>query len=225
MTDKETRIDDCWNRIGTWGEDGPTCERLRDVHHCLNCDVYAAAGRALLERAPPPGYLDDWKTFLAQPTVRSSGAMQSIVIFRLDRYWLGLSTSLFENIVEPRTVHSLPHNRNQAVLGLVSVRGELVVCISLGHLVSESPADFTRRMSGAFPRDIVVERDDNRWAFPVSEVHGVVRVPRENYAGVSTYHGGLRREFLAGVLPWRNTQVACLDDAALIKSLTELRLA
>lgn len=224
-TDPTATINDCWNRIGTWSESGATCERLKEVRHCLNCDLYAAAGRALLERVPPPGYLDDWKTFLAQPTVRSSGVMQSLVIFRLDRNWLALPTYLFENVVEPRTVHSLPHNRNGAVLGLVSVRGDLVVCVSLGHLVSETPVDTKRRISGAFPRDIVIEREDNRWAFPVSEVHGVVRVPRGNYLDPSHYNGGLRKECLSGVLPWRDTQVACLDDVVLLRTLTELGLS
>lgn len=224
MAEIETKVDDCWNRVGTWSEEGATCERLKEVRHCLNCDVYAAAGRALLDRAPPPGYLEDWKTFLAQPTVRSTGVMQSLVIFRLDRDWLALPTSLFENIVEPRRVHSLPHNRNTAVLGLVSVRGELVMCVSLGHVISAKPADGARRIAGAFPRDVVIESDEYRWAFPVAEVHGVVRVSREQCGDASSYEGGLRTEYLSGILPWRNTHVACLNETALLDSLKGLRL-
>lgn len=225
MADTRVSVDDCWNRVGTWSEERSSCPRLSEVRHCLNCDVYAAAGRALLNRAPPPNYLEDWKTVLAQPAVHSSGALQSLVIFRLEREWLALPTALFNNIVEPRAVHTLPHNRNTALLGLVTVRGELVVCISLSHIVSDNPGDSIRNVGGAFPRDVVIERDDWRWAFPVSEVHGVVRFSRDQIGNSDRYTGPLRKVFIAGLVPWRNTQVVCLDDEVLMQTLSEVRMS
>ena len=40
----------CWNEIGVWSEQTPSCERLTETTHCQNCDVYSRAGRV-----PQPG--------------------------------------------------------------------------------------------------------------------------------------------------------------------------
>ena len=49
VTHEDARaIDDCWNRIGVYGD--KSCERLREHVHCRNCEVHAAAAVRLLER-------------------------------------------------------------------------------------------------------------------------------------------------------------------------------
>ncbi len=44
-------LDDCWNRIGVQGDQ--SCARLPLAVHCRNCEVYAAAAKAVLDRLPP----------------------------------------------------------------------------------------------------------------------------------------------------------------------------
>ena len=46
-----SRLDDCWNRIGVFGQ--RSCPELLSCVHCRNCSVYSAAGHSLFERLPP----------------------------------------------------------------------------------------------------------------------------------------------------------------------------
>ncbi len=75
-------------------------------------------------------------------------------------------------------IHSLPHRRRSVVLGLVNVRGELVICVSLSRLLNEahSTASDAIQCESASARLLVAEWDGNRLVFPVDEVHGVHRV-------------------------------------------------
>ena len=41
-------IDDCWNRIGIYGD--KSCPVLPEHIHCRNCSVYSAAATRLLDR-------------------------------------------------------------------------------------------------------------------------------------------------------------------------------
>ncbi len=60
----------------------------------------------------------------------------SVVIFRLQKEWLALKASIFKEVTEPSIVRTLPHRSSDIFLGLVSIRGELQLCISLNHLLS-----------------------------------------------------------------------------------------
>ena len=56
---------DCWNRIGTAGDQ--SCPELIEAIHCRNCPVYATAARDFFERSAPTGYLEEWTRILAAP--------------------------------------------------------------------------------------------------------------------------------------------------------------
>ncbi|HEY9052840.1 MAG TPA: chemotaxis protein CheW, partial [Gammaproteobacteria bacterium] len=40
---QEFSINDCWNKIGVWGNEKPRCPQLDELIHCNNCPVYAEA--------------------------------------------------------------------------------------------------------------------------------------------------------------------------------------
>lgn len=99
----------------------------------------------------------------------------------------------------PTVLHSLPHRRNGIVLGLVNVRGELLICVSLGRLlgISDSKVQSPKSKVGnasatspefrredidsrlGFGRLMVASWEGKRLAFPVDEVHGLHRLARE----------------------------------------------
>ena len=108
--------------------------------HCRNCPVYARAGAALLNRPVPADYRREWTAHFAQPKPRAAVPNTSATIFTLGPEWLALDTTLIQEIAERRPMHSLPGSRsgNRVVLGLVNVRGELLVCVSLGRLLGIS---------------------------------------------------------------------------------------
>jgi chemotaxis-related protein WspD len=85
----------CWNRIGVWGD--ATCVELNEAVHCQNCPVYAAAGRSLLDREAPSGYLSEWTHVVAGENQDRVFDTVSALVFRLQKEWLALPTQLFKD--------------------------------------------------------------------------------------------------------------------------------
>ena len=148
--------------------------------HCRNCPVYSAPPRSCSTRAARglPRALD------ASISPAASGASQRerdarSLIFRIgngvaraaDRRRSTESPSL-------RAIHSLPHRRNGVVLGLVNIRGELLVCVSLrAHARTSSrqrrPTAKQRRVTA--PAAGHAARRQPAPVCPVDEVHGTHR--------------------------------------------------
>jgi chemotaxis signal transduction protein len=145
----------------------------------------------------------------------------SILVFRLAGEWLGLPTGIFLEVAETRTIHSLPHRKEGLVRGIVSVRGEVVTCISLHELLGLSGEDKPRREShsSAVPRLLVASRDGNRFCFPVEEVAGTHRYhPAEIMPAPSTVALATSR-FSLGLISWKERHVGLLDDGLLFYSV------
>ena len=127
------KIDDCWNKIGVRGNG--SCPELEQHIHCRNCPVYSAAAKAFLDRDLPEDHLEEWSSHFARQKHGDDRATDCLLIFRIGFEWLALPPTLFQEVVDLRPIHSLPHRRSGSVLGLVNVRGELLVCVSLGHML------------------------------------------------------------------------------------------
>src|SRR5437773_6441225 len=132
-SDARLVIDDCWNRIGVRGD--ASCPELEQHVHCRNCPKYSTAALALLDRDPPAEYRSHWTGHFAQGKQIQEPDAHSAVIFRIGTDWFALPTIIFDEIAEQRTIHTLPHRRGGMVLGLVNVRGELLVCVSLKKML------------------------------------------------------------------------------------------
>lgn len=60
----EDSVTYCWNDIGVSGDS--SCIELETVIHCRNCPIYRGAGRTLLQRNAPKGYVEEWTNILAK---------------------------------------------------------------------------------------------------------------------------------------------------------------
>jgi hypothetical protein len=60
------------------------------------------------------------------------------MVFRVGDEWLALPTATLGEVTAPALVHSLPHRRHAALIGVAAVRGALLTCISLALLFGES---------------------------------------------------------------------------------------
>jgi chemotaxis-related protein WspD len=217
LEDAAPVIDACWDRIGVRGDS--SCPELPQYIRCRNCPVYAAAAAELLARTPPAGHHAAWTSHFArsappQHTSTEDVTLRSVVIFRIGAEWLALATSVFKEVAELRTVHSLPY-RGEAVLGLVNMHGALLVCVSLARLLG---LDAAQGAETGQPRLMVIGRGADRIVFPVDEVHGTHRCrscdvggPLATVADATTY--------VTGILAWRTHEVACLDEALLFAAL------
>ncbi|HUS23951.1 MAG TPA: chemotaxis protein CheW [Candidatus Binatia bacterium] len=207
---------DCWNHIGVRGDH--SCPQLQVHVHCRNCPVFAAGALALLDRPPPAGYREEWTAHLSEPARELELDTYSIIAFRLGREWLALPTSVFEEVAEMRPVHSLPHVRNGALLGLVNVRGELLACVSLARLLGVE-ADAAGGEGHALRRMLVMQYEGGRAVFPADEVFGIHRFhARALQDPPATVTGG-GTSFTLGLLPWRGQSLGVLDDTRVCEAI------
>ncbi len=227
QSNMEKKVNDCWNHIGIWGKEKTRCSELQKVVHCRNCKVYSKAGRCLLERTPPDGYLDELKKVIAKEHETEDYKTESIVIFRLGYEWLALPTMLFKEVICMRKVHTLPHRRYGSLKGLVNVHGELLICISLGRLLGIDKQEITEvSEKKIYKRFIVFSGDGGQYVFPVSEIKGIHRyAPSEIYHAPSTA-AYCASSYLKGMLDLHGVaenenvlHVGCLDGQKLLNSL------
>ena len=211
---------DCWNQIGVSG-DG-TCPELAKVIHCRNCPVYAAGGRSLLEREPPADYLREWTQALAEAKDEEQAEETlSVLIFRLGREWLALPTHVCQEVAEMRPIHTLPHRSGPVLLGLVNIRGQIRLCVSLRELLGLEPAeDSGQTMHHKNPCCLVViARDRDHWVILVDEIHGIQRFHLSAVRAAPVTVARATPRLTQGVIDWQDKGVGYLDDELLFLAL------
>jgi chemotaxis-related protein WspD len=222
---------DCWNRIGVGG-DG-SCPELKAHVHCRNCPVFSSAARAFFDREPPEGYLASWTHTLASPEESIDRDRASIAIFRLHDEWLGMNISSLVEVTTPKPVHRIPHRGNDVLQGLVNIRGQLRLFVSLyGLLGIDVPNAWWRDAadaagSAAKGRFIVYQAGAESWVFPADETAGVFRISRSQFRGVgsgrtSNGHGFAQAVFRPPHDSWKGRTVGYLDEARIGQALREL---
>jgi len=174
----------------------------------------------LLDRELPVDYLEEWTERVAAEEKYVEPGTNSVLIFRIALEWLALPTAVFQEVSETYRLHTIPHRRGGFVAGLVTIRGELLLCASLAELLGiERPSQNGKQ--AVCERLLVANRDGDRMAFPVDEIHGVVRYhPRElNPVPASLAHAA--STYTIGLLPWQNRTVGCLNDKLLFYTLNK----
>ncbi|MCO4860835.1 chemotaxis protein CheW [Cupriavidus sp. WGlv3] len=173
-------VDDCWRRIGVRG-DG-SCPALAEHAHCRNCPTYAQAAAMLLDAQQLdqalqelPDAADDSGNDSSDDHAQDASALACLV-FRIGDEWLALPTTALGEVTAPCPVHSLPHRRDAAVLGLAAVRGNLLACLSLAHLFD--PGAARAELDAAGSRFLILGQGRAAIALPVAEIAGIVRVRR-----------------------------------------------
>ena len=216
------QIADCWNTIGVRGD--ASCSQLDQHIHCRNCPVYGAAAARLLDADPPSEYLKDWTRQVARPAVATEHDMRALLLFRVGAEWLALTTSVLQEIAHRRAIHAIPHRRNGAVLGLANVRGELLVCVSLQHILGVAaepvgPNSQSGAQRLASQRLLVIQREDDRAVCPVDEIHGIERFSPQAMGPVPTTVAKAAATYTRAVLSWQQKTVGVLDDPLLFHTI------
>ena len=205
----------CWKSIGVAGD--KTCPELADHAHCRNCPTYSAAAMTLLDRPVAEGLRATSNGHDIGADAPERAKDRSAVTFRLGREWFALATSAIDEIIEPRPVHALPHQRSAAMLGITNVRGELVICLSLAALIGMAVEDAAG--SGSTRRFLVVRSGTGPVAVPVDEVEharryhdGELKIPPATIARSDA-------TFTAGLLTGGSGTAAKLDEARLFSAI------
>ncbi len=209
-------LDDCWNRIGVWSPESASCPELKHYVHCRNCDRYSAAGKQVLERKIPDDYRQEWTERFSQSQQQQTVRSNSAFLFRLGDEWLAINTHCVNEITQMRTIHSLPHRDPEKVKGLVNVRGELKICVSLGAVLQLEKAQETYATDHEIlERMIYISSSDESFVFPVSEVHGSHRYADEEVKAPPATVANAKNNFTAGILFWNDQHIGILDHELL----------
>lgn len=196
-----------------------SCAELREFVHCRNCPVYSRAGVQLLNRAMPPEYRREWTEHYSVERKVGASGKTSALLFRISNEWLALPTRAFEEVAERRSIHSLPHRRQGMVLGLANIRGELVVCVSLGRMLGIEKSATLRAPRTTYDRLLVANWDGQRVAFPVDEVHGIWRFEPHQLKPTPATVSLSNQTCSRGILHWQGRAVGYLDGEVLFSTL------
>jgi len=229
----QSTLNDCWNQIGVMGD--RSCGELKAVIHCYDCPVYAAVGDSLLEREPPPNYVEEWMTILAETatdvepspgdgTIVLTGEAISIMIFRLGNQRFAMPVRILQEVTHPCLIQPLPHRSNELFLGLVNIRGETLLCASLHNLLS---VDSSVHTSAAIAlsqgvqthRMMVAGQSAEKWVFPVDEVYGTYRFHLSELRDVPVVITKAAEAYTQGVIHWEGEKVNYLDSDLLFYTL------
>ena len=196
-----------------------SCPELQKFIRCRNCPVYSNAAVQLLDRPLLPQYRHEWTKYFAQPKQLAAPAKDSALVFRISEEWLAAPTEAFQEVAEHRPVHSLPHRRSGLVLGLVNIRGELLICVSLGHLLGLERTPPGQTVRRTYDRLLVTGWDGNRLVFPADEVRGIHRFQMSELKEPPATLAKSNFSYTQGLLSWAGRTVGLLDADRLFSSL------
>jgi len=207
-----TTLIDCWNSIGVSGDQ--SCPKLVGHVHCRNCEVYAGAAQRNLQRPVGSEYREEWASHFRLPEQARTANDSAALAFRIGREWLAVPAAMIASVAPTAPAHRLPHRNSGALLGIVNVGGKLLPSVSLAGLLGiderEAAASVGRH---TFARLLVMTFDEQSFAIPVADLHGIVRYASSAMkAPPTTINKGLVR-FLTGVVTEGALHIGVLDAA------------
>lgn len=207
-------IDDCWNRIGIHGD--KSCPLLSEHIHCRNCAVYSAAATRLLDRYA----LQQEERASASIAVESEVKTRSLLMFRLGEEWLALSTRSLVEVAPLQTIHSLPHQRSRALLGVANVRGALVACLSLVELLGLDSTSSVASGARVVPRMLIIAAHGGPVVVPVDEVDGIHAIDERILEAASRSGAQASAKYTRGVMQFKGRSLRWLDEDQLMSAVT-----
>jgi chemotaxis-related protein WspD len=205
----------CWNRIGVRGE--RTCPELERHVHCHNCPVFSRAACLRMESAPPEGYLEELAQHYNPPRDNPCAQARSLLVFRLETEWLGLSPQSVIEVVKDQTIHRIPHARTPVLRGLINFRGELTLCVSLEEVLKLPPRSSPTEESKRARKIMVLSAPQGPLAARVTEVAGIERFQADQGILPPATLVQAPVSCVDRLYPWRDGHVNHLNDSQLFE--------
>jgi chemotaxis-related protein WspD len=170
-----------------------------------------------MEQKAPAGYLAEWTEFLAGARLRTATRSLSTLVFRIGAEWLALDAATVGEVATMRPAHRIAHRTGGVLVGLVNIRGQLLLQVSLHKLLHlEAPAGVA-----GHPRLVVIQQDAATWVFSVDEVLGVQRFSTTDVSPVPvTVAQGMAR-ISRGLLSLGERNVGFVDTEQLFTLLRQ----
>jgi len=208
MNSKDSQINDCWNQIGVWRQQDDICPKLATVIHCRNCETYINAGLVLLDRELPENYTAENTESYKTTKADQDNASLSCIIFRIESEWYALKTALLAEICETCEIHTIPHNKQKILSGVVNIRGEIEICISLKELCTNVSHD---KNSTHHARMIIINLDSGKYAYHADEVMGIFKIDESEIKQAPTSISATGTHLIQGMFDFKETSIGLID--------------
>ncbi|MCX5806503.1 MAG: chemotaxis protein CheW [Proteobacteria bacterium] len=208
----------CWKQIGVFGDF--SCPKLVDIVHCRNCDEYNKTGRTLFDREVSEEFLEEWTKNLTG--IKETEALDtiSVIIMRIKNEWLALKTIFLQETTNLRVLHHVPFKTNNVFKGIVNINGELLLCISLADLLEYTLEEEKGEDNTAvYKRMVVINKDGERYVFPVDEVLGIYRIPSSDLKEPPVTLSKSPMTLVEGIFNLNEKKVGLLGEDKLIHAL------
>jgi len=218
----ESNQQDCWRRIGIWGNESTRCEKLKYVKHCRNCEVFEQTARvALTERRKNSNSKElSIEDLIEKETLAGN---LSVMPFRIGNKCFAVPSSAVNTISDQVAIHSIPYNTNPVIKGLVAINHEVYTFVSLTQLLNLGPRKLSanvQKLHSLFKRTMVVNLEGRTIVFYVDEVYPIYRYFEKNIQ--ASEKNSTIAPVLKGIL--KNKGDWCSDCHLLSLSLTSKQL-
>jgi chemotaxis-related protein WspD len=178
--------------------------------------VYSAAATRLLDRYA----LQQDDRASMSVAVESEVQTRSLLMFRLGEEWLGLATRCLVEVAPLQAIHSLPHQRSRALLGVANVRGALVACLSLVELLGLDSVSSVPNGVRVMPRMLIIAAHGGPVVVPVDEVDGIHAIDERILDAASRSGAQASAKYTRGVMQFKGRSLRWLDEEQLLSAVT-----
>jgi len=141
-----------------------------------------------------------------------------VMIFRLAGELFALPVGVFLEVSSPFVVHSVPGRSNELFLGMVNVRGEIMLAASLTNLLGLKVEPVSGQQAAG--RMAVAGTPAGKWVFPIDEIYGIYLFNRDDVKPAPVVITNADHSYACGVFQWQNRSVALLDPDRIFNMLT-----
>ena len=125
------------------------------------------------------------------------------------------------------TIHTVPHRSNHIFTGIVNIRGEVLMCIALGNVLGVGDSQYlpststssSSQQSSVYARTMVMEVQDNCWAFRVDEIVGIHRLDKKDLQDIPVVISKTPDTYTKKILHFENRKVSYLNYELLFYEL------
>ncbi|MBF0119106.1 MAG: chemotaxis protein CheW [Desulfobacterales bacterium] len=152
----------------------------------------------------------------------------SIVIFRIQKEWLALPSIVLEKIIDAKNctklLHTIPHSKNPVLKGIINICGEIRLYVSLEKLLVLDYSNEENKTNHIYKRIMIINKNNNYFAFPVDEIHGIYRVDINSLQNMPDSVVKSKKSFTKTMFKWDEKLVSFLDEELLFYSLSKIKI-
>lgn len=181
--------------------------------------------KKLLNREIPDDYIEESTDILMHEQQQTPISQISVLIFRLEEEWFALDISALNEILGNRPIHCIPHRSEKILAGLVNIRGQLKLCISMQHLLGvlgakeKSDKNFcgTKNPGRFF---VEMAHQNSTWVFPVDEIYNIQYFDINQITNIPDTLAKSDSNLLKGILKVGARNIGYLDVDLIFKEIS-----